>query len=199
MLIKASRITNLTDARYFAAKEVDFLGFNLEEGTEGYLDPVYMKAIREWVEGPKITGEFSRSPAPVVREYATFFGLDAVQVAEACRAQLPELAGLTVILEVEAREELDSLEQIFQESAPYVAYFLVKFSPETSLLREAEFWRKCCAAYPVLLEGDISTGLLPEILQSIRPAGLGFTGGEEEQVGVKSFDEIEDIFDMLGR
>ena len=35
MLIKASRITNLTDARYFAAKEVDFLGFNLEEGTEG--------------------------------------------------------------------------------------------------------------------------------------------------------------------
>lgn len=199
MLIKASRITNLTDARYFAAKEVDFLGFNLEEGAEGYLDPVYMKAIREWVEGPKITGEFSRSPAPVVREYATFFGLDAVQVAAACRAQLPELEGLTVILEVEASEERGSLEQLFQESAPYVAYFLVKFGPGTSLLQEAEFWRKCCAAYPVLLEGDMPAGLLPEILDSIRPAGLSLAGGEEERVGVKSFDEIEDIFEALGR
>ncbi|MBP6828235.1 MAG: N-(5'-phosphoribosyl)anthranilate isomerase, partial [Saprospiraceae bacterium] len=80
MLIKASRITNLTDARYFAAKEVDFLGFNLEEGTEDYLDPIYMKAIREWVEGPQIVGEFSAGSADVVREYASFFGLDAVQI-----------------------------------------------------------------------------------------------------------------------
>ena len=47
MLLKATAVMNLTDARYFAAKEVDYLGFNLEEGTEGYLDPMYMKAIRE--------------------------------------------------------------------------------------------------------------------------------------------------------
>ena len=199
MLIKASRITNLTDARYFAAKEVDFLGFNLEEGTEGYLDPVYMKAIREWVEGPKITGEFSRTPAPVVREYATFFGLDAVQVTDACLSQLPELEGLTVILEVEASEPQDALEHVFEKNAPYVACFLVKFRPGTSLLREAEFWRKYCAADPVLLEGDMPAGLLPEILESIRPAGLSLAGGEEERVGLKSFDEIEDIFDALGR
>ncbi|MFN0036896.1 MAG: hypothetical protein ACKVUS_17710, partial [Saprospiraceae bacterium] len=80
-LFKAGRVAHLTDARYFAAKEVDFLGFNLEEGTEGYLDPMYMKAIREWVQGPKIVGEFSRSTVAVVREAAAFFGMDAVQVS----------------------------------------------------------------------------------------------------------------------
>ena len=58
MLIKASRLTNLTDARYFAAKDVQFLGFNLEAGTPGHLDPMYMRAIREWVQGPVILGEF---------------------------------------------------------------------------------------------------------------------------------------------
>ncbi len=199
MLIKASRITNLTDARYFAAKEVDFLGFNLEEGTDAYLDPMYMKAIREWVQGPKITGEFSRSPAPVVREYASFFGLDAVQVTQAHRVQLPELEGLTVILALEPGAEPDSLEQMFHECAPYVAYFLVQFNPGTSPLQETEFWRKCAASYPLLLGGDIPGAEMPAILEQICPAGIGFTGGEEEQVGVKSFDEIEEIFELLGR
>jgi phosphoribosylanthranilate isomerase len=49
MLIKASRVTNLTDARYFAARGASYIGFNLEEGTEDYLDPIYMKAIKEWL------------------------------------------------------------------------------------------------------------------------------------------------------
>ena len=80
MLIKASRITSLTDARYFAAKEVDYLGFNLEEGTENYLDPMHMKAIREWVEGPKILGEFATATPHFAAEAAAFFELDAVQL-----------------------------------------------------------------------------------------------------------------------
>ena len=199
MLIKASRITNLTDARYFAAKEVDFLGFNLEEGTVGYLDPVYMKAIREWVEGPGIVGEFSKSPAPVVREAAAFFGLDAVQVTETYSAQLPDLKELTVILTIAATGETSSLERLLRESAPYVAYFLLTLPSGIPSDREVEFWKKCCSEYPVLLEADMPEAQLSGLLDLIQPAGLGFTGGEEEQVGVKSFDEIEAIFDMLGR
>jgi phosphoribosylanthranilate isomerase len=102
-LIKASRVAHLTDARYFAAKEVDYLGFNLEAGTEGYLDPMYMKAIREWVEGPKIVGEFSHTPIRVVLEASAFYGLDVVQVsARNYGADLAELEGLEVILELEA-------------------------------------------------------------------------------------------------
>jgi hypothetical protein len=36
------------------------------------------------------------------------------------------------------------------------------------------------------------------LLQSLQPAGISLVGGEEERVGVKSFDEIEAIFDVLG-
>ena len=199
MLIKASRITNLTDARYFAAKEVDFLGFNLEEGTEDYLDPIYMKAIREWVEGPQIVGEFSASSADVVREYASFFGLDAVQVQASSLSGLSKLEGLTVILETGISDGPVALERLFMEARSFVAYFLVRFPSADALLQDAGFWKKCCDSYPVMLEIDASVEQLQKVLEIVAPAGLSFAGGDEERVGVKSFDEIEAVFELLGR
>lgn len=201
MLIKASRITNLTDARYFAAKEVDFLGFNLEEGTDGYLDPMYMKAIREWVEGPKIVGEFSRAPVSDIKEAATFFGLDAVQLTAEYTAQLADLEGLEVILEIEVNEQLttDNGQRIFREAAPFVTCFLLKFPPVASILQQAEFWQKLFEQHPVLLQADLAAEQLSAILETLKAVGLSLTGGGEEQVGVKSFDEIETIFETLGR
>jgi len=201
MLIKASRVTSLTDARYFAAKEVDFLGFNFEEGTEGYLDPMYMKAIREWVEGPQIVGEFSRAPASYIREAAAFFGLDAVQVTEAYAAQLADLQGLAVMLEVTINDERSTanVQRIFREAAPFVTCFLLKLPPATPVLQQTDFLKNLCAAHPVLLQTDVAAKHLPEILGTLRPAGLSLVGGREELVGVKSFDEIEAIFEALGR
>lgn len=196
MLIKASRITNLTDARYFAAKEVDFLGFNLEEGSEGYLDPIYMKAIREWVEGPKIVGEFSRARVEYVREAASFFGLDAVQVTANYAAQLADLEGLAVILETEANS---AEERFFHAASPCVSYFLVKMPSVAAVFERKDFWQKTCADYPVLLQIDAAAEQLPLILEALKPAGLSLVGSEEEKVGVKSFDEIETIFEFLGR
>ena len=192
MHIKASRITNLTDARYFAAKEVEFLGFNLEEGTEGYLDPMYMKAIREWVQGPLITGEFSRASMAYVREAVTFFGLDAVQLSSGYATQLDQLTNVTIILEAGAGQLADL--DFFRKAAPFVRYFLVK----TDATDAPDVLKKICAEYPVLLQTDAPAAQLTALLGTLHPAGLSLVGGEEEQVGVKSFDEIEEIFEVLG-
>ncbi len=202
MLIKASGITNLTDARYFAAKEVDFLGFNLEENTEGYLDPMYMKAIREWVEGPGIVGEFTRASLSYVREAAAFFGLDAVQVPAAAHgADLALLDGLVVIAVIDGKQP--EMDQVLRETAPFVQYFLLDISgiidPETGVLPDLDLWKKRCSDYPMLLHADLSASHWPTLLDALEPAGLNVVGGEEERVGVKSFDEIEAIFEALGR
>ena len=200
MLIKASAITNLTDARYFAAREVAFLGFNLEENTEGYLDPMHMKAIREWVEGPRVVGEFSRASASYVREAAAFFGLDAVQVpASTLDADGAMLEGLTVIAGVDG--SLSEIDMILETKAPYVAYFLVDMSgqidPATGFVTNLETWKQRCARFPILIRADVAAQHWPSLLAALQPAGIDLAGGEEERVGVKSFDEIEAIFDAL--
>jgi len=204
-LIKASRVAHLTDARYFAAKEVDYLGFNLEEGTEGYLDPMYMKAIREWVQGPKIVGEFSRTPIRVVSEAAAFYGLDVVQVsARNYGPDLSELEGLEVILEIEVGQDgLLFSKAALQALAAQVDVFLFNFSQakvsKSTFYAEKDFWQEVFVIRPSLLQADIPAVDWPEILETLGLAGLSIVGGEEEQVGVKSYDQIDDVFESLGR
>ncbi|MEO0734260.1 MAG: hypothetical protein AAFZ52_15600 [Bacteroidota bacterium] len=53
--VLASGITHLTDARYFAAWEVDYLAFPL--GGDDGITWDYLNALREWVEGPAIVAE----------------------------------------------------------------------------------------------------------------------------------------------
>lgn len=198
MLIKASRITNLTDARYFAAREVHFLGFNLDEGTEGYIEPSLMHAIREWVEGPKIVGEFSAAPVEVVREAAAFFHLDAVQVRAAQHLdQLPLLEGIPVLLELEPDTAPDAAERVMRQAAPFVQFFVLPFSSEMPDAAVAGAWAALFSRYRVLLHTQATAAQLPGLLAWVRPQGLSLTGGEEERTGVKSFDEIEEIFGVL--
>ncbi len=202
-MIKASRIVHLTDARYFAAREVDYLGFNLEEATEGYLDPMYMKAIREWVEGPKIVGEFSSAPIEVVRESAAFFGLDAVQVSAANHGnQLADLGGLEVILSVKITPNgLEVPAETLKQYAALVDVLLFEATPDTdvqALFASApDFWRNLFRQKPALLQANVPAEAWPELIREYQLAGLGLTGSEEEQTGVKSFDEIEEIFEIL--
>jgi phosphoribosylanthranilate isomerase len=183
--------------------EVDFLGFNLEEGTEGYLDPMYMKAIREWVQGPRIVGEFSVSPISVVKEAARFYGLDAVQVsAEAHGEHLALLEGLEVLVEhtlTDARTPMDIAQ--WKSMAAYSDFFVFIFPENTPaadiLKRNTEVWKEVFALRPSLLQANLEATEWPGLAQEFGLAGISAVGGEEEQVGVKSFDEVELLLEAV--
>jgi len=195
-LIKATCITTLTDARYFAARAVDYLGFNLEAGTRGYLDPIYMKAIREWVEGPRITGEFSRSSTADIREAALFYGLDAVQVAAAVHLeQLADLAGIEVLLWIDTGNITPAQAiGMLEYARPYISYAILDASTEGNLPLE---WLTICQQFPVLLHTNGTAAETKVQMEMFQPAGLSISGGAEERTGVKSFEEIEEILDGL--
>jgi phosphoribosylanthranilate isomerase len=197
MIIKASAITNLTDARYFAAQEVQYLGFNLEAGTPSHLDPIYMRAIREWVEGPRITGEFTNTPPADIREAAHFFGLDAVQTDanEGIIGRLSELEGLEVLLRMDAGLGLEKIISLLEYARPYIAFVVLYNLPPVSQLTAS--WQQLCQNFPVLLHLDGDTSSVSSLLNTLHPAGISVTGGDEERVGVKSFDDLEEIFMLV--
>jgi phosphoribosylanthranilate isomerase len=202
--IKVNSIQNLTDARYFAAKEVDYLGFNLEEGTPGYLEPIYMKAIKEWVEGPKIVGEFKISSPETVREAAEFYGLNAVQVPFSWTfEQIETLGDLEILFEIEPSEilrlDLSNINSFYKYRAEN--HIIVNFSKENqpwnSLKKQGELLKLVKKIPNLLLDLDFSAQDLAEIIEIVQPLGFCLTGGDEERVGVKSFDDIDAIFDIL--
>jgi phosphoribosylanthranilate isomerase len=180
MFLMARRIANLTDARYFAAKEVHYLAFNLTPGTPGYLDPVLMQAMREWVQGPKIVGEFGEGiSAAYIREAAAFYQLDAVIVAPTALIESDESTEVWV--------RMESHNCSGQPSDAVTGYLL-----EWPTEQVPDTWQ---ARSIVQFEGDATA--IQSFLSNGKWLGISVSGGEEEQVGVKSFDDVEAIFDVL--
>jgi phosphoribosylanthranilate isomerase len=193
MEVLARRITNLTDARYFAAKDVAYLAFNMEAGTEGYLDPMHMQAMREWVEGPIITGEFNEGTSlEIINETVRFYNLGAVIVPDSLRHAQIEAPEIIVKIMLH-REQTSAIEPPNTENI--TALLLELNESSISWLDMQDLLAH--TSTPIILQFDAAPSALPDILRYVLPYGISLTGGEEEAVGVKSFDEVEEIFDLL--
>lgn len=205
--VKASAINNLTDARYFAAWEVEWLGFNLVQGDERYISPQLVKAMKEWVDGVKIVGEFDLQSPEDILTATDLLELDAVQIgtfATVETAAALHYQEVPVIKEqvVSELEEIHNYHSHFNAYRSVVAYFLLDFTKRGyhwSDLPPAtvEQLQRLCSDYPVLLSIGCDADQLNELLSELRIKGLSVSGGAEEKVGFKSFDELDELFEVL--
>lgn len=194
--VLARRISNLTDARYFAAKEVAWLIFNLEPGTEGYLDPLHMQAMREWVEGPGIAAEFGASTAAeTIQEAARFYGLGAVVAPPSIDPAVVTAAEVWIAIDCMHPDRASWMARHREQVSGWI---LECRDQSGSWLPIADLLAEITAEYPVYVEYTGPVEELPALLAAVRPAGVSITGGAEEAVGVKSFDDVDAIFEILG-
>lgn len=205
--VKAGSITNLTDARYFAAREVEWLGFPIGTG-ESMIEPIKVKAIAEWVDGVKIVGEFPFATPEEIRVLSQQIGLDAVQVGMfISQKEISELKELTVIKEVMAGIELSEteLEDHLGAYENYCDFFLLNFSAAGHTWSDVEsghpytidFVKNLCLKHRIILNLDCQNEEVARMISEITPFALAVNGGEEERVGLKSFDELDEILDVL--
>jgi phosphoribosylanthranilate isomerase len=203
--IKASQITNLTDARYFAAKEVEWLSFNFTENTDNYIEPMRGRAMFDWVEVPHIIGEFGGFDAEAVNFYAENWGLKAVQIGE--KTEVFDVKSDYILKEIVVNPSTtaDILRGPLSASAPIVAAFQLNFEQNNITFSDLKSGKYplsiddifgLCQSFKIILNIDFQLVELEDIL-NLNPYGLALKGGDEERVGVKSFDELDEIFDKL--
>lgn len=205
--IKASGITNLTDARYFAAREVEWLGFKIGDDSSS-ISLMAAKAIVEWVDGVKIVGEFEFATASEILAAHAQMNFDAVQVGMFTPVgELEQLPDLTIIKEVivergTTAEDIGSQVNAFGHCCEC---FLLDFTKSgiswddvksgtpisVGVLKEMAKW------WGILLAFDLGPNDMLEIIQQVQPGGVSLMGGSEEKVGFKSFDELDEILDAL--
>lgn len=208
--VKASSITHLTDARYFAAWEVEWLGFYLSPGDEASLEPTQVSAMREWVDGVKVCGEFGLPTPEEAVTAVDVLPLDVVQVGmltplDTIRAIAERCAVLQEIV-VEGYSQPDALREQMAANDPHVEAFLLNFSKGGITWADLEagtpfgldqlrYWT---ADFPILLDISLGEDADPaQIADDFQLYGYSIRGSEEEKVGFKSFDEIDDFFDAL--
>jgi phosphoribosylanthranilate isomerase len=207
--VKASSVTHLTDARYFAAWEVEWLGFYLSPGDDASIDPLQVNAIREWVDGVRICGEFNLATTAEVRTALEMLPLDAVQVGMLTPAEtLREIAPLTPLLQeivVESYSDPASIEELLSEHQSLVQLFILNFTKGGITwqdladgtpfdLAQLKAWT---SEFPILLDIPLGETDPVQVATDYQLQGFSVRGGEEEKVGYKSFDELDDFFEAL--
>jgi phosphoribosylanthranilate isomerase len=205
--VKASSVTNLTDARYFAAWETEWLGFNLNTGSEHYIQPNNMKAIKEWVDGVKVVGEFDLQDAEDILAAADLLELDAVQVGtfatqDTLQALHDQEVPIIKEVVVQSLSELDAIAARMQAEEAWVDYFLLDFEKNGISWPEVESeslatLKHLAEAYPLLITIELDAQQLNKLLEAVPIRGISVRGGAEEKVGYKSFDELDELFEEL--
>ena len=173
--IKISQITNLTDARYFAAWGVDFLGFDINPDSDHFTPPSVVAEISEWVEGPLMVLESDSDPEDIlISDYR-----NALE---------------SVIIETPADEnkQLSS----FTDSASGQKYVVYHSQDPWSSVSLASIAHLVKEYDVVLLDIPFHTHEVDMILDS-GVSGFVIRGGEEEKVGFKSYDDMDDLFEYL--
>lgn len=206
--VKASAINNLTDARYFSAWGVEWLGFNMNFGDQNYLEPKAIKEIKEWLVGPYMVGEFvgNQSPEQII-ELVTQLKLDMVQVGMFASVELiKELNGIAVIKEwiLSDWSDLEGLGNQLAVFSANVEFFLLDLTKNgltwEVLSQKAEALaqlQRLCKSYPIMLSIDFRAEDYNDLVGCLVLRGLSLQGNEEEKVGYKSFEELDAIFEIL--
>ncbi len=201
--IKASAVGNLTDARYFAAREVRWMGFCLDPLSPHYIQPAIARAVMEWVEGPLFVGEFGLQPSDDIRQTAESLGLKAIQLhRETPMPVLEALRTFFVILEVEAADvaALPSLRAYCDRMRALAEIFLLRM-PDPDVFEAQPAWKPAWRDFfrdvPCLVEATGDVDRLIALTEDLRPYGFSLRGGDEEKIGFKSYDELDWLLDAL--
>ncbi len=207
--VKASSITHLTDARYFAAWETEWLGFYLSPGDENSVDGNQVAALREWVDGVKICGEFGMATTEHIETAISSLELDSVQVGMLTPVEtLAALHGKAELIQEivpEAYMSADEVEEMLNTRKDKVDYFLLNFSKggiiaddlksgQPYSLEQLEDWS---SRFPILVDIQLDKDGPVSFLENIPLKGFAVQGGAEEKTGYKSFDELDDFFEAL--
>lgn len=215
-IVKAGGITHLTDARYFAAWYVDYLGFPLA-GSDA-ISPPQLAAMREWIEGPKVLAELdgvndANELTDLLQQHGLLnspVAIDGLQLGMLTPTEvLPSLqaAGLELWQEivVEHYRPLEEIEEYLEERQSYCSTFLINYrkggigweemqagtGPNLQQLAE---WSK---QYDLYVAIDLPASAIEAWIKQLPKVGLALRGSAEEQVGYKSFDELDEIFEVL--
>lgn len=206
--VKAGLITNLTDARYFAAREVSWLGFPVGN-QPGMIEAMKVKAIAEWVDGVEVVAEFGIEEPAAINSLAEGIGIKTVQVGTFYTLeQIKQLEGLNIIKEIVVNDELGftNLKEHLSQFSGHCMAFLLNFSAAGYSFEHLENNQTpysiqqlyaICQSYPIILHLDCEVEKVTRLTTDIQPLALSLHGGEEERVGVKSFDDLDEILDAL--
>ncbi len=183
----AAEVSNLTDARYFAAWGVDYMSYVIDESAAGFIGLDGIKEIIDWVEGPINLGYLS--------------GLNIPTNISDLYSQL-QLKGLVCNPFIVSKDILYLSpkvyrEVVYQDDLEVTEELLIVKLSDTPLSNAIDRLSTLARDNEVYIDGVNTISDIELLLEKVNPTGIVLRGGEEEKVGFKSYDELDVLLEYL--
>lgn len=194
--MKISSVSNLSDARYCAGMGVNQLGFCFDASNSSAVSPELFVEIKNWVAGVQFVGEFEGLSTDEVAQIQQNLPLDYIEITNLELVESVGVLGKPLIfkLELTTDGDVEKLPPTLSYLDELVEYMVIDSkNPDLfeSINKSVSFYHgrvKLIRAFDVSIESVNSiNGFI----------GIQLMGTEEEQPGLKDYDEVMDILEVL--
>jgi phosphoribosylanthranilate isomerase len=195
--IKISNVTNLSDARYAAAVGINYIGFCFDGDSPNYIAPIKAKEMIDWITGSHIVAEFGEQSLDEIKDISELLHVDAIELNNyILPIELP-LLEKAVIKKIDiSKNTLDQLNTELDAYKNYCDTFHLFSSQETLAFNENDLIT-ICADYKIIWGLPITNNTVLAVLDKVKPFAINVSGGQEEKVGIKDFDELNDLLEVI--
>jgi phosphoribosylanthranilate isomerase len=195
--IKLGSVTNLSDARFAAAVGVTYIGFCFDPISPFYLPPLKAREIMDWLSGSNLVAEFGNQSAEEISEISHLLKTDAIEVENNLSVEQLLSIGFPVIkkIDVSVLSETDLLEILSQYSDVVDAFHL--YSSEYLIPYKDPFLKEISLSYKIIWGLPLQNENALAVVETFKPFAIHLTGAEEKRPGMKDFDELQAIIELL--
>lgn len=193
--ILAKSIDNLTDARYFASWQADWIALTAEKEGKEVLDMSAIKEIISWLDGSQLMLSFDKTPLEEAAWLTRESGLQALMIPF---QKMDKDPGLDIFMTLEMDDPTraaENLHQAFRQGNFVVLSGGREIGGQLAFLREVlptPFLRK-----KTFLDFPLTGDMIPLLDESLPGVGFCLSGGLEERPGYKSFEDIDELVEVL--
>lgn len=194
--VKISSVSNLSDARYCAGMGVDQLGFCLDAHADHAVSPELYMEIRNWVSGVEFVGEFKDLAVNEIAKIQKDLPLDFIEISNLEQIASVRSLGKSLIFDLELTtdsdiEKLPSTLSYLDEWVEYVVLNCKNPYLSERINRSASVYR---GRLKLIRGFDVTVDTLMEVDGY---AGIQLRGAKEQQLGLKDYDELMDVLELL--
>lgn len=181
------------------------IGFCFDRTKDTFVNPQEAQQIINWLEGPKIVGEFDGQNVKEMREVAMILNLDMVQFPMPDNtAGFEEIAQEVIVeLAIQPADTLAGIEaklQPWKGIARYVQLNLRAHFENWVAFKKASLGvaglQQLINSYPVIVDVLFELNDLDEV-SALQPELLNLITPPESELGLKSFEGLQEILDVL--
>jgi len=191
-IVKLSRVTNLTDARYAAGMGVQFIGFAFDGFEAANAELLTQRTeISQWISGPEIVVEDEGLNPEQMQSLLGVLPATYIQTRN-----LDLVNGLGLIYPLtkssDAHQEIGKIKGLFPE-----ALFLLELNASELSEQEIAGLQVLCDHYQIILKSNSGSEALLDLVEQVSPFGIEIMGSDEERPGYKDLSDIMDVLEAL--